>query len=353
MKKQKGITLIALVITIIILIILAAISINAVFGDNGLIVKVNQAKQDTIDKAADERAGLLAMDASVNRELNPAAGFEGSVTKAISDNGNQFEYLGLIESNTKAKIRDKETGREYTIEDRSYKTAYIGGGHPSTPTEDLDWLEVGAYVVYTPDTVVSPITIANRRTGYNEGEEEGNQTFHQDANAMSAPGNAKWRVVDKDETTVTLISETTLNGDDNDGDGLALREAVGYNNAVTTGGVEGILDEICRRLYSNSSLGVTARSATGEDIDKISGVSEWNSGEWEAYLTDLDIDIDMINRTSEDYGTNEYHDNGVFAPDTYIAGTDIPGNTSQAGLVAGENPSKGYTKERSNRNLRR
>ena len=36
-KQVKGITLIALVVTIIVLLILAGISINFVFGENGLI----------------------------------------------------------------------------------------------------------------------------------------------------------------------------------------------------------------------------------------------------------------------------------------------------------------------------
>ena len=42
-RKNKGITLIALVITIIILIILAGITINAVFGESGLISKAKEA----------------------------------------------------------------------------------------------------------------------------------------------------------------------------------------------------------------------------------------------------------------------------------------------------------------------
>ena len=37
MKKQKGITLIALVITIIILLILAGVVINLTLGENGII----------------------------------------------------------------------------------------------------------------------------------------------------------------------------------------------------------------------------------------------------------------------------------------------------------------------------
>ena len=46
MKKEKGITLVALVVTIIILIILAGISMNTLIGDNGIITKAKQAKQN-------------------------------------------------------------------------------------------------------------------------------------------------------------------------------------------------------------------------------------------------------------------------------------------------------------------
>lgn len=45
MKRNHGITLIALVITIIILIILAGVSINIVLGDNGIIAKAKQTKK--------------------------------------------------------------------------------------------------------------------------------------------------------------------------------------------------------------------------------------------------------------------------------------------------------------------
>ena len=45
LKRKNGITLIALVVTIVILIILTTISINAIFGENGLIGKAKQAKE--------------------------------------------------------------------------------------------------------------------------------------------------------------------------------------------------------------------------------------------------------------------------------------------------------------------
>ena len=307
MKKDQGITLIALVITIIILIILAAITINAVFGENGLIVRVNQAKQDTINKAADERAGLVAIDARVNRELNPSAGFEVSVTKAISDNGNQFEYLGLIESNTKAKIRDKKTGREYTIEDGSYKITYIGGGSPSTPAGDLDWLEIGAYVAYSPGAA-SSVTIEENESGWIT-----TQTFNQDENALSTSIDGKWRVIDKGETTVTLISAVSLNSGDNGG-GLTIDGAVGYNKLITT------LNKICSNLYGNIGKGATARSVTGEDIDKLTGIADLNGSEFYELMEDEFFDFSLSYTRGEYVAVNE--DEGVFAPDSYITETN-------------------------------
>ena len=42
MRKQKGITLIALVITIIVLLILAGVTLNLVLSNNGLIAKSKQ-----------------------------------------------------------------------------------------------------------------------------------------------------------------------------------------------------------------------------------------------------------------------------------------------------------------------
>ena len=45
MKKQRGITLVALVVTIIVLIILAGVSINLILGENGIINKAAKAKE--------------------------------------------------------------------------------------------------------------------------------------------------------------------------------------------------------------------------------------------------------------------------------------------------------------------
>ena len=47
LKKNKGITLTALVITIVVLLILAGVTIATLTGDNGIIKKVNEVSERT------------------------------------------------------------------------------------------------------------------------------------------------------------------------------------------------------------------------------------------------------------------------------------------------------------------
>ncbi len=76
-KYQKGITLIALVITIIVLLILAAVSIATLTGENGILSKANTAKEETQREDAKEQA-KLDIAAYVTDDL--ANGGDGSIT---------------------------------------------------------------------------------------------------------------------------------------------------------------------------------------------------------------------------------------------------------------------------------
>ena len=51
-KNNRGITLIALVITIIVLLILAEVTIATLTGDNGILTKATEAKQKTMEATA-------------------------------------------------------------------------------------------------------------------------------------------------------------------------------------------------------------------------------------------------------------------------------------------------------------
>ncbi len=58
-NKINGITLIALVITIIVLLILAGISIASLTGENGILSKTNIAKEETKKKDYEEALKII------------------------------------------------------------------------------------------------------------------------------------------------------------------------------------------------------------------------------------------------------------------------------------------------------
>ena len=66
--KQKGITLIALVITIIVLLLLAGISIAMLTGENGILTKGNNAKEQTERQEVIENAKLKILEYETENE---------------------------------------------------------------------------------------------------------------------------------------------------------------------------------------------------------------------------------------------------------------------------------------------
>ena len=54
MREERGITLVALVITVIVLIILAGVTLSTLVGDSGIITKAQEAKQNMANAVAVE-----------------------------------------------------------------------------------------------------------------------------------------------------------------------------------------------------------------------------------------------------------------------------------------------------------
>ena len=69
-KTNKGITLIALVITIIVLLTLAGVSIAMLTGDNGILTQAQNAKNRTAEAEAEERADLDKQNALIDNLAN-------------------------------------------------------------------------------------------------------------------------------------------------------------------------------------------------------------------------------------------------------------------------------------------
>ena len=63
-RKERGITLIALVITIIVLLILAGVAISMLSGENGILKKATEAKTKTEEKSIEEQIKLAVMSAT-------------------------------------------------------------------------------------------------------------------------------------------------------------------------------------------------------------------------------------------------------------------------------------------------
>ena len=88
-NRQKGITLIALVVTIVVLIILATVSILTVFGDNGIISRAEESKKQTKEAMKKEEI-TLAVAASYNNE--------GKIDhNLLKDNLNKIEGIKTIQ----------------------------------------------------------------------------------------------------------------------------------------------------------------------------------------------------------------------------------------------------------------
>lgn len=118
MKNNKGITLIALVITIIVLLILAGISIAMLTGNNGLLTKANDAKSETSKAEVIERINMELNAAYADVLSGDITTFEGYEDK-IADN--------LKDNNGKTVANASGTAEELTITPEDSKLGISAG----------------------------------------------------------------------------------------------------------------------------------------------------------------------------------------------------------------------------------
>ena len=79
-NNEKAITLIALVVTIIVLIILAGVSISLLLGNNGIITKAKDARDNFQRAAEEEGTSLNALFEEMNEKISGAGGQGGGNT---------------------------------------------------------------------------------------------------------------------------------------------------------------------------------------------------------------------------------------------------------------------------------
>ena len=88
--KQNGITLIALVITIIVLLILAGVSIATLTGENGILTRANDAKVETRGAAVEEEKDLWKANKLANEYSNGDVETLTELLERIGPNGSKL-----------------------------------------------------------------------------------------------------------------------------------------------------------------------------------------------------------------------------------------------------------------------
>ena len=216
LKSKRGITLIALVVTIVVLLILAGITINLVFADGGILQKAQDAADAQREAAEKDQQAINDLGAELNRILEENGGTSGG-GESSGESGNGSGGSG-------------------------------SGGSTAIP----EGLEVGSTVTYNPSGTY------NWKAKYCSSSKTATTD---DVPLSSATGESfnitSWNVlsIDEEAKTVQLVPSKPTTGT------VYLEEAQGYNNAVK------LLNEACSNLYGNSTKGIEARSINITDIE--------------------------------------------------------------------------------------
>ena len=137
LKESRGITLIALVITIIVLLILAAVSIATLTGDNGILTKADTAKTQTTEEQEREEV-KLAYGAAVAEKLSK--GDTSNVTASELNAGLNKQNTNATATNGTAEgdidVTFSETNHKYTVHQSGDERGNITGptNKEQTPT---------------------------------------------------------------------------------------------------------------------------------------------------------------------------------------------------------------------------
>ena len=266
LRQKNGITLIALVITIIVLLILAGVSIAMLTGNNGILNQASNAKENTEIATEKEIIGRARLEAFSNnwvenmteQEFQTALDSQAGGRKAIATNiGEEFEVY-FIESE-RYYIVDKNGNIE---EEKIVEVADLYPGDITTDDKGNALTgdsEEEAYQINSIEDLVAFSNIINKTGVYYK---EGQLLEAKDAEDISEKYVELTTDLDFNSKTSYMDSERTdfgdINGNDKDGNALIteMTEGTGYPviglNTEFKGTFEGNNNKI-KNLYINNS----------------------------------------------------------------------------------------------------
>lgn len=177
-KQEKGITLIALVVTIVVLLILAGVSINAIFNDNGIIKraqeaqnKMNEAQQKDLNsmnelnnwlenQVSKKTTGGNTIPTEPETTTGPTVTINGSTVTLTKSN--VYQYLGKKVTNYTGKSKVTIGSTEYTVSP-TYRLYYVDFDNKYKDKSGTIYLkaECTSNVYYLPATDRSSNTDTN------------------------------------------------------------------------------------------------------------------------------------------------------------------------------------------------
>lgn len=151
LKNQKGITLVALVITIIVLLILAAVSLSLVAGSNGILTRASGASEENYIATAKEQAELWFAEQTtayfnaryVDGEVtytDPCDYFKKIIDAIEASGGNAAKTVQLGDGNTLACGSDKTEYKLYVKKNnKTYTRTYSVDSNTGKINVSSDW----------------------------------------------------------------------------------------------------------------------------------------------------------------------------------------------------------------------
>ena len=251
LKNKKGITLIALVVTIVVLLILAGVTISLLLDENGIIAKSKDARNAN-------RAGAIKEEITLWKAEKFAADNGAGSHESMDDFLARLKTRGLISDEDIATIKDTrklQVGKETIVFPSDAKTLVQA-------FRDNE-IKVGDYLNYNDYVDESKTyTTATNENGWADQK-------------YTATKNTYWQVLGLDETgeKLMLISQSPIKKEMKTDDTaenwekspyLILKGAYGYVNG------KAILNNISG-IY-NTELG-EAKSITAEEINRLIGVT--------------------------------------------------------------------------------
>ena len=128
LKSKKGITLVALVVTIVVLLILAGVSINLVLGNNGIIAKAKEVQRKSAEATQNDLIGMNELAQQLEGQLN------GSTGSGSGGTGGETQTPEVAVGEIKVVADSTGTGSAITDANSVYlgNTLYITFSHSIT-----------------------------------------------------------------------------------------------------------------------------------------------------------------------------------------------------------------------------